>query len=74
MATTRKCFKCGERPASVPDRDKPWSDRPALCFECHADRLRSDLAYASMVPSKFLKEGKHRSATNLRQLDENARK
>jgi len=39
------CKICRERPAAVPDRNKPslrW--RREICRECHAERLRGDMA------------------------------
>lgn len=41
----RPCKLCGERPATVPDRESPTPVfRPAICADCHARRLAGDLA------------------------------
>lgn len=38
------CKLCRERPAEVPDRNRPSTMfRREICRECHADRLRGDL-------------------------------
>ena len=41
-----KCVVCGERPATVPDRNEGGIGRQRLkvCSKCHADRLKRDLA------------------------------
>lgn len=36
------CKLCGQRPATVPDRERP-SPRKSVCSECHSARLRGDL-------------------------------
>jgi hypothetical protein len=39
----RMCILCRKNPAAVPDRNK-HSSRKEVCRQCHADRLRGDLA------------------------------
>jgi hypothetical protein len=46
-----KCIKCGEAEATVPDRDS-GSNRKRLCGNCHAKRLRGDLAYILALKKK----------------------
>ena len=55
MGKTPICKLCRLRPAAVPDREKMravW--RREVCRECHAERLRGDLAEvaASLVPPR----------------------
>ena len=42
----KPCCICHERPAAVPDRDRYMGGRfvKQVCRECHAERLRGDLA------------------------------
>lgn len=37
------CEKCGERPATVPDRNRMGRPINRVCSECHAGFLREDL-------------------------------
>lgn len=37
-----KCIICGEREATIPDRNSA-SRRKMLCSKCHAERLTNDL-------------------------------
>jgi hypothetical protein len=39
----RLCVVCRERPAAVPDRNRPWSTQKRVCRQCHAARLIGDL-------------------------------
>ena len=42
--STKKCEICGQRPATVPDRDRPGRPVNRICSECHRDRLAADIA------------------------------
>ena len=44
----RLCSLCKTRPAEVPDRNTT-SMSPRICRECHAARLRDDLAHVLRV-------------------------
>lgn len=37
-----KCIICGEKQATVRDRNEPWSRRKKLCVDCHVNRLKND--------------------------------
>lgn len=37
------CIVCRERPAEVPDRNRPGRPIKRVCKECHAKRLQDDL-------------------------------
>ncbi len=39
----RLCYLCRERPAEVPDRDRPGRLINRVCRICHGERLRGDL-------------------------------
>lgn len=39
-----KCIICGEKEATVPDRNT-LSSRKKVCKDCHAERLKDDLVY-----------------------------
>lgn len=54
MSEKKMCKICRQRPAVVPDRDA-MSYRRSVCRECHADRLRGDLAYILKVEAERLK-------------------
>ncbi len=51
----RRCKICREKEATVPDRNKPWSDKPEVCSDCHSNRLRQDLAYVLEVEKRKTK-------------------
>jgi hypothetical protein len=38
----KMCKLCGVRPAEVPDRER-LTPYPAVCRECHAERLADDI-------------------------------
>ena len=42
---SRLCVVCNKRPAAVPDRNQMGRPILRVCRECHAERLRGDLAY-----------------------------
>lgn len=42
MRKPRMCRLCRVRTATVPDRDRPGRMTPAICGECHAERLGQD--------------------------------
>jgi len=37
------CIVCHNRPAQIPDRDKPGRPIKRICRECHVKRLQGDL-------------------------------
>ena len=39
----KKCEICGQRPATVPDRDRPGRLINRICSECHRRKLSGDL-------------------------------
>lgn len=41
----RVCIVCWQRPPTVPDREGMGRPIKRVCSECHAARLRGDLAY-----------------------------
>jgi hypothetical protein len=46
IAKTRKlklCEKCGENPASVPDRNRMGRPIKRICFGCHSAMLAGDM-------------------------------
>lgn len=43
-----KCIICGEKEATVPDRNT-LSSRKKVCKDCHAARLRGDLVHILAV-------------------------
>lgn len=45
MKKTKLCAICRLRPAEVPDRERPWDDKPRVCAECHAKRLGGDMVH-----------------------------
>lgn len=40
------CKRCGEKPATVPDRDRPGRFTPAVCDDCHTRELGGDFLRA----------------------------
>jgi hypothetical protein len=39
----KKCELCGERPATVPDRERVGRPVNSVCSSCHALRLAGDM-------------------------------
>ena len=39
----KKCVICGERPATVPDRERMGRLINRVCSRCHGARLRGDM-------------------------------
>lgn len=39
----RSCILCRQRPAAVPDRNRPGRPVKRICRECHAERIANDL-------------------------------
>ena len=62
---TRKCEVCGERPAAVPDRNRMGRPIKRICRECHAARLRGDLAWIMEVRKRRLKRQAQEDVVNL---------
>lgn len=49
-----KCIVCGERPATVPDRNTGGIGRRInkVCSECHANRLKNDFVDILLIERK----------------------
>lgn len=47
-----KCIICGEREATVPDRNQMPTKRKSLCGECHGNRLKNDFVNILLIEKK----------------------
>lgn len=45
LAGKRKCKLCWKNEATVRDRERPTEKTKTICGECHANRLKQDLAF-----------------------------
>ena len=50
--TRKKCVICGERPATVPDRERMGRPINRLCTDCHGARLIGDLKFLQAAREK----------------------
>lgn len=48
----KKCEICGQRPATVPDRDRPGRPVSRICSECHRSRLAGDMKIVMAAAAK----------------------
>jgi len=46
------CEICGQRPATVPDRDRPGRPVNRVCSECHRSRLAEDMKIVMAAAAK----------------------
>ena len=47
-----KCIICGEKEATVPDRNEYPSKRKKLCIDCHSNRLKNDFVDILLIERK----------------------
>ena len=52
--TRKKCVICGERPATVPDRERMGRPINRLCTDCHGARLVGDMKFLQAAREKKL--------------------
>lgn len=53
MSKKTICVICGEKPATVVDREEgPWAKKKKLCADCHVNRLKNDLITVLEVEKK----------------------
>ena len=48
----KMCEICHKNPATVPDRERMGRPINRICLECHAKRLKTDMALALFMQNK----------------------
>lgn len=48
----KMCEICGKNPAEVPDRERMGRPINRICGECHAKRLKTDMAQSLFMQKK----------------------
>ena len=48
----KKCEICGQRPATVPDRERQGRPVNRICSECHRSRLAEDMKIVMAAAAK----------------------
>lgn len=56
---TRKCERCGKRPAAVPDPERMGRPIRRICSECHAGGLRAVFLVALSLQQEERRRREH---------------